>query len=200
MFRKRGYFCLYNFVCIQLSHLTWLLNIKPKARSLTFFSLAVIIPEMPREFPSMRWNWLGENLRQIVSLFGFLYRPHFLPQTMWPKTVYCGQIVKPRNWATEVYGFTKASWCLTTTRRAYVRYLKRTGKNSKGAARKERVVFCTHYISKMEQNPAEKYRALFNIPKQNCMRNLDCFWQRSLLAKFVTPISTNHFGKLTDLN
>ena len=42
---------------------TWLVNIKPKAKGLNCFSLAVTLPEMLREFPSARRNWL--------SIFGF---------------------------------------------------------------------------------------------------------------------------------
>jgi len=84
-------------VWIQMSHLTRPVNVKIKAKSLNCFLLAVTVSEMPREFPSVRWNWPSQKLRQIVSIFRFLPRPHFLPQTTWPEMIDRGKIVKPRN-------------------------------------------------------------------------------------------------------
>ena len=44
-------------------------------------------------------------------------------------------------------------------------------------------------VKKKEANFSKKtYRTLFNAPKQNCMRNLERFWQSSLLSKILNAL------------
>ena len=84
-------------VWIQISRLTWPINIKPKARSLNCFSLAVPLLEMLRKFPAGRRNWLGEKLDNLSHFSDFCLRPHFSPPTTWPKTNDQGEILWPNR-------------------------------------------------------------------------------------------------------
>ena len=52
---------------------------------------------MLREFPTARGNRFGEKVKQIVSLFGFLSRPHFSPRKTWTETNDRGVILRPRS-------------------------------------------------------------------------------------------------------
>ena len=50
-------------------------------------------------------------------------------------------------------------------------------------------VFCIRNNSKMKQTSARKhYRTLFETCKQNCMQNLESFWQSSLLSKIPNSL------------
>ena len=54
---------------------------------------------------------------------------------------------------------------------------------------RKNVFFRIHNISKRKQASGKKtYRTLFKTPKQNCMRNLERFWQSSILRKIPNAL------------
>ena len=80
-----------------ISRLTWTTDIKPKARNLNCFSRRPLSQKCTEN--SLPRNRLGEQVRQIVSLFGFLSRPHFSPRITWPETNDRGEILG-KYWTT----------------------------------------------------------------------------------------------------